>query len=168
MLHNNFLIKSKQAQVSETITWVVATIIILVILIVSTFLASLVGKSKVFPPMNHQDLFAEKSFTSYLLTKDISGLPIYYELGQQGNLSSSNGNLASVLFNSLYEGYYSKGIYLGLLDSDKQVIGDKNPYFNGPAAAVVSIESNPAVSTIFYKISLDNNKFVQLILWHQN
>jgi hypothetical protein len=168
MLYNNYLKKNKRAQVSETITWVVATIIILMILIVSAVLASLVGKNKIFPTTSHVDLFVEKSFSSYLLTRDNFGISIYSELNQQGTLTNFNGNLAASIFNSLYGGYYNKGIYLGLLNSDKQVIGDKNPYFNGPAALITSIQSNPSVATIFYKISLDNNKFVQLILWHQN
>jgi hypothetical protein len=47
MLSYSFLkSEGKKAQVAETMTWVVATIIIIVLLVASIYLSSLLGKSK--------------------------------------------------------------------------------------------------------------------------
>ncbi|MDD5700259.1 MAG: hypothetical protein PHH00_03685 [Candidatus Nanoarchaeia archaeon] len=87
-------------------TWIVATLIIVVILSVSVFLASLVGQSKTFPSTDKIDLFAKKSLTAYLLTKDSSGSPVYNQIAQEEQLNDFNGNLAKKIFEDLYKENY--------------------------------------------------------------
>ena len=47
MLNNNFnLKKNKKAQVSDALTWVVATLVIVFLIVSSIYISSLMGKSK--------------------------------------------------------------------------------------------------------------------------
>ena len=46
MLSNELKIKNKKAQVSDVLTWVVATLIIVFLIVGSIYISSLMGKSK--------------------------------------------------------------------------------------------------------------------------
>lgn len=105
-------LKNKQAQIGETITWVVATIIIIVILIFSIFIAGFVGKDKEFQILSKEDLLATKSFSGYLLTQNDSGEKVFEQLKNEENLNEFNGPLAVRIF-SLYKDEYV-GIWLGV------------------------------------------------------
>ena len=161
---------NKRAQVSETMTWIVATVIILIILLVSVFLASLVGQSKAFPANNKIDLFAHKSITSYLLTKDASGEIIYNEIKNDGALNDFNGNLAKNLFINLYSGYYNKDVFLGIIMNRIFNPVQANSYFTIPpgetANSPLSHSSDEGNSVIDDSIPLNEDKSVQMILWH--
>lgn len=61
----------KRAQIGETTTWIVATIIITVILAASIFIVSLNNKNRGFVLETHPDLFFVKSATSFL-EKDLN------------------------------------------------------------------------------------------------
>jgi hypothetical protein len=62
-------IKNKRAQVSDTITWIVATMIIVVVLSISVFFTiSLSGQKKIFLEDREKDLLATKSITGFLRT----------------------------------------------------------------------------------------------------
>jgi len=70
-------IRIKKAQLGETMTWVVATLIIIFILSVSIFGASIVANFKNDPgsvfsviPERTQDLIMENSLFTYFLIKD--------------------------------------------------------------------------------------------------
>lgn len=165
--------KNKRAQLSDTITWIVATIIIIIILIVAVFLASLVGQSKTFPEENKLDLFAHKSFTAYLLTKDLSGNAIYNEIKNNENFNDFNGNLAKKIFINLYSGYYNKAVFLGILNLHQLVLPmQSNNYFTVPPGETPTSLTHDASSgnniVIGDLISLNENKAIQLILWHTN
>ena len=113
-------ILNKRAQVGETLTWTFATLIILFILIVSVFLASLVGREKTLSSTNKFDVFADKSLVAYLLTKDSNGNNIYNQIKNEEQLNDFNGNLAKQIFNGLYGGYYSQQVFLLLLKTSLQ------------------------------------------------
>jgi hypothetical protein len=70
---------SKKAQISDTITWFVATIIIIFILSVSLLFVYKVGGEKKIEDRNEKDLRITKSFTAYLLTDDGGG-EVYEQL----------------------------------------------------------------------------------------
>ncbi len=76
--------KDKKAQIGETMTWVVATIVIIVILIISIYAASLLAqKNKIIRYKEYEresDIVMEKSIFAYFLSGDNS---IYNELVQQ-------------------------------------------------------------------------------------
>jgi hypothetical protein len=137
-------------QIGETITWVVATVIILIVVVVTVFVASFLGHSKIFPTISQFDLFADKSLTAFLLTKDVNGNPVYNEISTDGQLNSFNGNLAQQIFINLYSGFYHARLYLG-------VLGQDNDYFNSGTISHKIFEPG----YVFYSIDAGNNKFVQ-------
>lgn len=103
---------SKKAQVGSTITWIVATVIIVVVLLITVFVANSLGKSKDIEYSQEKDTLASKSFFSWLLTEQ-DGERIYVVLGREKNLNDSNGDLAQKVF----EGYYGEeynGIWVGM------------------------------------------------------
>ncbi|MAH03665.1 hypothetical protein CMI39_02665 [Candidatus Pacearchaeota archaeon] len=113
----------KKAQVGETMTWVVATIIIIIILSFSIFIASInPGKDKDISRLldKQSDLLAKKSLVAYLLTENI-----YNQLKEKENFDKNNGDLAQRIFKELYEKDY-EGVWLGFI-IDK--IPEDNNYF---------------------------------------
>ncbi len=143
--------KNKRGQISETLTWIVATLIIVVILSVSIFLASLVGHSKTFPENKAFDLFAKKSFTAYLLTKDSSGASIYNQISRDENLTEFNGELALDIFQGFYDSSY-KIIWLAVISKSRGII--TNSFFPKPSPC----------GGISNKIKLNENKDLLLVL----
>ena len=154
---------NKKAQVAETLTWVVATIIIVIILAISIFVSSLIPSTKSFSTETNVDLFAKQTLISYLLTKDSAGT-VYNDINQN-NLTDMTGNLAATIFKNLYGGYYNSVIYFGLLDNAKQVLGQQNKYFTYTS---INLEVGLFAPTIDYRIKLNNGKYLQLILWHSS
>ncbi len=65
--------KNQKAQIGETMTWIVATIIIVVILILSLYTTSLLAQTKKIASYKYEresDLLMEKSLFSYFLAED--------------------------------------------------------------------------------------------------
>jgi hypothetical protein len=164
--------KNKRAQISETMTWIVATIIILIILLVSVFLASIVGQNKTFPIKNQFDLFAHKSFLSYLQAKETTGQTIYDEIKNDENFNDFNGNLANKIFVNLYSGYYNSNVFLGINLNRLIAPIQGNNYFSIPPgetpSSLLSRSSDDRQVVIKDSIPLNENKAIQLILWHTN
>lgn len=162
------MIISKRGQVAETMTWIVSTLIILIILIVSVFLSSLVGHSKVFPTSNKVDIFADKSLTAYLLTKDATGPSVYDEISTIG-FNDFNGNLAVVIFKNLYGGFYNEAVFLGIDTGAFFNPVQANKYFNAPAGDTPTSLVGRGVddsSIVEHFIILKNAEFLRLVLWH--
>lgn len=67
----------KKAQIAETMTWVVATILIVIILLASAFVVGIGDKSRKINNKNSYDVLVTKSFIGYLKTKQ--GEKIIYE-----------------------------------------------------------------------------------------
>jgi len=162
---------NKRAQVSETMTWIVATIIIIIMLLVSVFLASLVGKNKAFPIQNDFDLFEHKSFMAYLMTKDTNGQTIYDEIKNDGDLNDFNGNFANKIFVGLYSGFYNQAIFLGINQNTLIAPMQNNKYFTIPPGETPSSllrSSDDRNIVVKDAIPLNENKLLQMILWHTN
>lgn len=135
----NKIYKNKKGQVGETVTWVIATVIIIVILVVSIFIASAyIGNNKEADLNRQADVLASKSLLAYLLTKDSGGKSVYEQIKTEKNLNNFNGNLALNIFKNFYEnpdkeyqqvwfGYsqYSEGLAGGTWN------GKRNDYFGG-------------------------------------
>ena len=67
------MINNKKGQTSEAMTWVVATLIIIVLLGISLYAASFLSKSKVVnykTEERSQDIVMEESLFSYFLVQD--------------------------------------------------------------------------------------------------
>lgn len=157
MLHN------KRAVVAETLTWIIATIIIIVILVFSIFITSVfakgkgLSKDKKFLLEVGRDLFLAKSLASYLLTKDNFGETVFKQIKEEGDLNDFNGPMGVAIFKS-YEienyqkvrnyddggGKYLKGVWLTL--KSKPISFDwpvpfhssiQKEYFNRPPSNTV-------------------------------
>ena len=71
--YSNQLLSSKRSQTSEAMTWIVATLIIIVLLGISIYAASLLSKSKIIDyktEKSSQDIVMEESLFSYFSVKD--------------------------------------------------------------------------------------------------
>jgi len=110
------MFNKKLGQIGKTLTWVVATVIIIMILVVSIFVAtSYLGGSKKADFSKQTDILASKSFFAYLLTEDESST-VYEQLKEDGgeNLNEFNGNLALKIFEEFYSKEYSK-VWVGIV-----------------------------------------------------
>lgn len=146
-MSNKNLFRDKKAQIGETITWVVATVIVIAILGITIFVASAkfsTDKTPNLQEVSQVDTLASKSLFSYVLTKDttVTGSPVIYdELKTQGNLNDFNGNLALTIFNNP-DAFTGLKIYLlvwlGFTDTPNNYFGSapsiqqqiNNPRFN--------------------------------------
>jgi|SRR5271157_5297093 len=164
--------KNNRAQAGETITWLFATIIIVVVLLVSILVASILEGPDKKVQMYPEDLLAQRTFLSYLLTKGTSGQIIYNEINGAGDFNSDNGNLAATIFKNLYDGYYNWALYLGInLNIQIGYNLQSNKYFNYPPGVSPNTMLTPIYpfSTnvlVLYSVILNNNKAFQLALWH--
>ena len=110
----------------ETITWVVATIVVVVILGISISILSLNDDSRRMIIPVTSDLFAAKSLTGYLSTDNI-----YDELSAEGveDFSEESGNLASSIFTGLYDQEHLK-IWAGFNFDRLFLSRESNNFFN--------------------------------------
>lgn len=76
-----------RGQIGETMTWVIATIVIIAILIISIYAASLLAQTrKKFSfkaDQREEDLIMEKSLFAYFLVDDAKKSIIYNKLNQE-------------------------------------------------------------------------------------
>jgi len=150
--------KNKKAQIGETLTWVVATIVIIVILGVSIFIVSLHLKNKNFIVNRKSDLIATKSITSFLIQdSNLELIKSSVTSGNYDNLEKKFGPFLESL--EVYEGVGNWNIELFVNEEKKFYI-------------------NPYDPTVFYDRSLkifpyyltnfefrDNNKKIRLKFW---
>jgi len=83
---NVSFIRNRKAQIGETMTWVVATLIIIVILIISVYASFLLAQTrkKIFVETEREDdLLMEKSLFAYFLADDTKKNIILNRLEQQ-------------------------------------------------------------------------------------
>jgi len=159
--------KDKKGQIGETITWVVATIIIIVILLVSIFVStSYIGGSKKATFSKQTDILASKSFFAYLLTED-EGETVYEQLRDEENLNDFNGNLALNIFEEFYRKDYPFAIWLGI-DFEGFGLPRRNEYFGSrPITLRGGDISYRNVDYILEKAILNDDKWVGLILMNK-
>ena len=157
----------KKGQVAETTTWVFATLIIVIILLVSIYITSIIGTisgSKSIDRDSNYDLFVEKSLSSYLITENDSGAKIYEQLRVEDNLNDFNGNLSAQIFSLFLKDY--KNVFLGILDYDggrNLLYAKGNSYFG--ADTLISTRTalfNKGV--VFRLIKLEGDKYLKVLL----
>lgn len=145
----------KKAQIGETVTWIVATVIIIIILVISLVLTGTPSiKHKELPYTNKVDLFADKSISAYLMTRDSAGVPVYTTL-QSNQINDFSRNLAGMIFVGLYSGYYT---YLGL---------NLNPGSMQLAGFISSAGASLTDYTVYSTINFINQKSMQLEMSHR-
>ncbi len=163
--------KNKNAQVGETITWFVATIIIILILIFGVYIAGASGVAKEVFGLDKEvsyvgsvDRIAEKSIYSYLLTVDSSEKKVYDEIKTNLDFSISNGNLAKSIFDGYYTIDYPIAIWLGF---NFEGIGvRKNDFFGVKPTSIRNAGPDLGFSVDFvrYSVAVDKDKLLELIL----
>lgn len=168
------MLNKKLGQIGETMTWFVATVIIVVILLISIFVAtSFLSKNKEINFVAKQnDILASESFFAYLLTEDDSGQIVYNQIKNSEGFNDFNGNFALEIFEEFYSKDYSK-VWLGIAQNVAVAPSIKNDYFGkdpgfvnqgaGGASSLVapSITKKPSVIQI---IPLDEEKSIKLVL----
>ena len=124
----------KKAQVGDTITWVIATLIIIVILIISVYIAGLLGNLKTIgggvegTSFSGFDFLATKSFYGFLVTDNF-----YSQIKTEQKLTEPAGTLAKEIFPMLYGNEGNKKIWLGVVEVSRRMgilrINGENDFF---------------------------------------
>jgi hypothetical protein len=169
-MSNNFFnkISGKTGQVGETVTWMVATIIIIVVLLISIS-ATVIGifDFKNFNYIKKTDVLASKSFFSYLLTESGEGTHIYEQLGSEDNLNEFNGELAVNIFKEFYEGEKEYlEVWIGIFHNRVPFHYEGNEYFGSRPSIYRGglFGSRVVVLHITEQIILNENKSVEMAL----
>lgn len=167
---NPIFLKNKKATVGETITWIIATIIIVIILFVSILATTLyLGKGKKTDFTRQGDSLAPESFFAWLLTEDSTGQTVHEQLKNGESLNEFNGNLAVKIFNEFYAGEYS-GVWIGIVPHSGIPIFIKNKYFGsepdlvGDEYATMLVTKKPSLSQ---RVLLNEDKSVEMVLAYE-
>jgi len=168
---------NNKGQISETLTWVVATTTIIVILILSIFIVQFSLKKKSFDIQGgNSDLLVTKSFMGYLLSNDGSGMRVYDKLN---NLVSSSSGVSreivlssTKLFPILYNSIEIKNgrdprliMWIGIVDKFDMF----NPHLVTFASNLLSgsrssLPQNLGNALIYIGVELDRNKIIELLI----
>ena len=105
-----------KAQVGTTITWMVATLVIVVVLLISIYVSSLLSKTKDFSSGDFDtedlgyDSLAKKSMFAFLLTNSQGENIVYSQLNNEKDLSEFNENLAFQIFGKIFGEEFHVGV----------------------------------------------------------
>ncbi len=153
---------NKKAQISEGITWIVATIAIIVILLFSIFISSFFfsGKDSIRNTFFSSDI-NQKSFLSYLLTKDQSGKTVISQITSEQDLNNFNGNLGLKIFKGIYGAKYDTWLGVSEISDDFDIlnlvsidyVGKENSYFGKKILTTVNAPG-PAYYGFFQVVGL--------------
>ena len=154
-------IMNKKAQVGSTITWIVATIAIIVILGVSIFIADIaLGNSKEVESLEKTDILASKSFFSYLLTEDT-----YNQIKIDQGLNETTGGLAIRVFEDLFLDDYPLDVWLGTTTVRTRFSGEDNVYFGERPRLTREMKTSTHLFThILESIKLNEERTLELVL----
>lgn len=166
---------SKKAQMAETITWWVATTIIIVVLLISISVVSFQVKDRKFTIEKKDDLLVTKSFVGFMLSSDtpISGnifSQVKEEIGSPkdklAGLKLLHVDLAKKIFPVLYSrGEIKNYFWMGVVEPKYkfqmgQGLSVVNNYFEGKRGDVKSLAVEPV---IYQSIKLDKAIFELLV-----
>jgi len=154
---------NKRAQVGGTMTWVVATLVIVVILIISISVVSFHLKNKEFKTSSNSDLLISKSFMGYLLSDDNYNklknqevpTTVWIELEKQTRSSAKN------LFSSLYTFGKIDKIWIGIVNKNVK-FGIAQPIAPRTSLAAANTKTN---ENLYYDfIELNENYLAELLI----
>lgn len=157
------MFNNKSGQVGETVTWLVATVIIVVILSASIFVSTIGPWGKKDVPLSEDvDYLTSKSFFSYVLTEETEGTSVYNSFKEKGNFTEFSGELALKVFDGFYGEEYLD-IWVGVNFEGFGV--RKNDYFgNRPVNLRGGDLHQRTVSNILEEVLLTENKTIELAL----
>jgi hypothetical protein len=156
---------NKYARVGETMTWIVATIAIIVVLMISIFISAFyLGEDKEVDALETSDVLATKSLFSYLLTKDSEGKTVYVQLKEEEDLNDFNGNLALQIFRGFYGEEYLK-VWLGFILNRPLLPYLNNDYFGERPSEIRGGDiTKRSVPHILEDIYINENKTFEMAL----
>ena len=156
------MIQNKKAQTGDTITWLVATIAIVVILLGSILMASFtLGKIGGVTITKQADTLATKSFFSWLLTKDANGQTVAEQIKTDKNLGDDDGQLALNIFNTYYKPDYAK-LWVGVIGSQVGQRGFVDNKYFGSIGIPSSTGNYPAGQEV-EQIKLSNEEIAAFV-----
>lgn len=164
------MFNKKQGQVGETATWLVATVIIVVILSVSIFVSTIGPWGKKDVPLSDDvDYLTSKSFFAYALTEE-EGATIHNSFKEEGDFTDFNGELALRIFEDFYGDEYGY-VWFGLVTKEFPVqTSSRNEYFGrrdvtaGDFGLRGSIFDRKIVPVLTESVHIEGNKSLELSL----
>ncbi|MBI4116393.1 hypothetical protein HY449_01475 [Candidatus Pacearchaeota archaeon] len=148
------LYKNKNAQASEAIVWLVATLIIIAVLVVSVYTASAISKSTKtvssldFSSSMKSDIVAKESLFAFLLTKNADGKNFYSEIESSGGIAGVAKELGINVFNKINAGAAEISLKFNKNSNAAGLI----PSVSSAVVEKVNIDKNSAIElTIKYK-----------------
>lgn len=156
---------NKKAQVGETMTWVVATIVIIVVLSFSILISINIFEDKEFEVEKKTDLLVTKSLTGFLLTEDNNGIKVFDLIKNDEKINDFEGNLALDIFKKYYqkEGEY-RDVWFGINLKGSGYFYRKNDYFGfRPSTRRGDIVIGYSKSSLS-KVELNSDKNLELFL----
>jgi len=112
------MLDNKKAQVSDALTWVVATVIIIVILLINIYISSLFAgmKERGLQEYSDNQIVITKSLIGYLLTEN-EGERIFDMIKNETKINNENAKFATNIFLDLYDREYGRNeIWLGIVE----------------------------------------------------
>jgi len=163
---------NQRAQIAETVTWVVATIAIIVIILISVLVVQFNLKDKKFSSQGDSDLLITKSMTGYLLTKNVYGN--LQNLGEEDSFNPIRENIknsqlisfATKVFRDLYSEEYPDPFWIGVVHKDRKYLaGSTEIVSNTFGARNDRLASRHPNGRFFYNhVKLNDELVVELIL----
>lgn len=148
--------KNKRGQIGETMTWMVATIVIIVILGASIFIVSsgYKGKKKIEISESKVDLLVTKSLSGYLAKENN-----FNDLKENGDFNEENcASIKEIL--DIYAGDYSLERLAGIHEND-ELINKENGCFK---YNLLNYEGNIDLLGFWIYVNLDKNKELAVYL----
>lgn len=155
------MLGQNKAQIGETTTWIIATIVIIAILTISIFISAFYfGNNKDVHVSSSPDFVASGSFFSWLLTNDQNNQNSYSQIQNQENLNDFNGPLAVGISNYSNEKY--RFVWTGVVDNTKIFPPISNDYF----LTIEALAKLPNIfeGTVIEEAILNENKNISLIM----
>ena len=121
-LTSSSILGQTKGQVAETMTWVIATVAILVILTIAIYSASVISKSNKTLNFNSNEpsILLRKSLQSYLITNDTNQKSVFEKIEKNENFDSFSKKLSGEIFNKNSEVFE---VYLRL-NNKKDLFGN--------------------------------------------
>jgi len=161
------MFNNKKAQIGETMTWVVATLVIIAILAVSIFISTAFLNKYKRPSSSYSqsaDILGSESFYSYLLTNNSDGELVYGQLTTEDNLNDFNGDLGVSVFKNFYGKEYGD-VWLGIIFSRTLLPAKSNDFFGNKPSSVKGGDIQWRASDyVLDTVILNENKTINLYL----
>ena len=100
------MLRNKKAEVGETMTWFVATLVIIVFLGITIFIVGFIKNERELTFAPNRDSIAAKSLSAFMLTKDEEKI-ILEKISEDKDLSDFSGKISVKVLKEIYSEHYS-------------------------------------------------------------